>query len=113
MTYLLQYATRRPARGARVDQNLRLNRPGLHGDAYVRVYVGDTSNERVRRGVPPHPHLKLRIADCTNVIVLEFELTDAQLRENSLFKIDTLLGALTRFRQALAAEAVLYAERES
>ena len=111
MTYLLQYATRRPVRGARVDENLRLNRPGLYGDAHVRVYVGDTSHERVRRGVP-HPHLKLRIADCTNVIVLEFELTDAQLRDNSLFKIDTLLGALTRFRHALAAEAALYAERE-
>lgn len=112
MSYLLQYATRRPARGARVDENLRLNRPGLYGDAYVRVFVGDTSGARVR-GRPPHPHLKLRIADCTNVIVLEFELTTAQLRENSLFKIDTLLGSLARFREALAAEAALYAERET
>jgi hypothetical protein len=45
------------------------------------------------------------------VIALEFDLTNATLRENSLYKIDTLVGALTRFREALAAEAVLYAER--
>ena len=111
MTYLLKYATRRPARNARVDENLRLNRPGLYGDAYVRVFVGDTSRARVGRQ-PPHPHLRLRIADCSNVIALEFELTTPVLRENSLYKIDTLLAALTRFRHALAAEAALYAERE-
>jgi hypothetical protein len=29
------------------------------------------------------------------------------LRENSLYKIDTLLGALQRFRDALAEEAAL------
>ena len=33
-------------------------------------------------------------------------------RENSLYKIDTLLGALHRFRVGLVAEADLFAERE-
>ena len=112
MTYLLKHATRRPARGPRVDERTRLNRPGLYADAYVRVFVGDTSRARVR-GTPAHPRITLRIADCMNVIALEFELTSAALRENSLHKIDTLLGALTRFRDALAAEAALYAEREA
>jgi hypothetical protein len=111
VTYLLKYATQRRLKGARVDERLALNRPGLCGEAYVRVFVGDTSWTRIYRQ-PPHPRLKLRIADCTNVIALEFDLTTAELRENSLYKIDTLLGALTRFRDALAAEAALYAERE-
>jgi len=31
---------------------------------------------------------------------------------NSLFKIDTLLGAIDRFRDGLRAEAALQAERE-
>lgn len=110
MTYLLKYATRRPATGARVDERTRLNRPGLYGGAYVRVFVGDTSGARVRRH-PPRPRITLRIADCSHVIALEFDLTNATLRENSLYKIDTLLGALARFREALAAEATLYAER--
>jgi hypothetical protein len=111
VTYLLKYATRRPLQGARVDERLALNRPGFYGDAYVRVFVGDTSWTRTYRQ-PPHPRLKLGIADSTNVVALEFDLTSSELRENSLHEIDTLLGALTRFRDALAAEAALYAERE-
>jgi hypothetical protein len=34
------------------------------------------------------------------------------LRANSLHKFDTLVGVVTRFRDALIAEASLYAERE-
>ena len=117
MSYLLQYATRRPAfvrrrRGhVRVDERTRLNLPGLYGDASVRVFVEDTARRRFR-GTPPEPRLRLRIADCTNEIALEFEVTSAELRENSLHKIDTLLAALNRFREGLADEAALYAERE-
>ena len=50
MSYLLQYA-RRPdsitprTPVAHVDEYARLNRPGLYGDAYVRVFV-----EAPRRG---------------------------------------------------------------
>ena len=114
MSYLLQYA-RRPdsiaprTPAARVDEYARLNRPGLYGDAFVRAFVGDSTARRRRRG--RDPQLVLQIADCTNTINLEFSL-DAALRENSLFKIDTLLGALHRFRDGLAAEAELAGQRE-
>jgi hypothetical protein len=117
MSYLLQYATGRLAEaraatfGARIDERTRLNLPGFYGDAFVRVYVEDTSARRVRRR-PPTPHLRLRVADCTNEIALEFDLETAELRDNSLYKIDTLLAALHRFRDGLAAEAELYAQRE-
>ena len=111
MSYLLQYA-RRPAsitagtRVARVDEYARLNRPGLYGDAFVRVFVEDTSNLRRRRRIGD-PDVVLQIADCANTINLEFSLESAELRENSLFKVDTLLGALHRFRDGLAAEVAL------
>jgi len=100
MSYLLQFV-RRPTSAAsrtpraRVDEYVRLNRPGLYGDAYVRVYVDDT------------PVFVLEIADCTKAINLEFSVDSAELRENSLFKIDTLIGALQRFRNGLAAEVEL------
>jgi len=115
MSYLLQYA-RRPdsiaPRGpaARVDEHARLNRPGLYGDAFVRVFVEDTTARRRRRD--RETQLVLQIADCTNTINLEFSLETAQLRENSLFKVDTLVGALHRFRDGLAAEATLAEQRE-
>jgi len=117
MSYLLQYATGRLADaravtfGVRVDERTYLNRPGFYGDASVRVFVEDTSARRVRRS-PPSPRVRLRVANCTNEIALEFDLDSPELRDNSLFKIDTLLAALHRFRDGLAAEVELYAQRE-
>jgi len=113
MSYLLQYA-RRPdliaprTSAARVDEYARLNHPGLYGDAFVRAFVEDTT----RRRRECDPQLVLQIADCTNTINLEFSLETEQLRENSLFKVDTLLGALHRFRDGLAAEGELAEQRE-
>jgi len=113
MSYLLQYA-RRPdliaprTSAARVDEYARLNQPGLYGDAFVRVFVEDTA----RRRRDCDPRLVLQIADCTNTINLEFSLATEELRENSLFKVDTLLGALHRFRDGLAAEGELSEQRE-
>jgi hypothetical protein len=104
MTYLLQHLRRRG--DARVDEYLRLNRPGLYGDAFIRVFVEHTDGRR-------EPRIRLRIADCSNTINLEFSLETARFRENSLFKVDTLVGTLTRFREALAAEAALAAERDN
>jgi hypothetical protein len=118
MSYLAEHAwTRRssahPARsGARVDERTRLNRPEFDGGAHVRAFVEDTSNRRIRRRRLPSPRLKLRITDCTNEINLEFSVDSAAARENSLYKIETLIAALDRFRCALAAEAGLRKARE-
>jgi hypothetical protein len=104
VSYLLQYA-RRSAQAARVDERLKLNHPDFDGGASVRVYVEDTS--KTRRA----PHLALRISDCDDEIELEFGVHTPELRANSLYKIDTLLGALSRFRDGLAAEIALYESR--
>jgi hypothetical protein len=115
----MQYAVRRPTsagrarRGARVDERLVLNRPKFDGGAHVRVFVEDTSGRKRRLcRAPTSPRLRLRVADCAHEVNLEFSVDSAELRDNSLFKIETLLGALTRFRDGLAAEAELHAERE-
>jgi hypothetical protein len=120
MSYLMQYATRvraparRRRRGpARVNERTLLNRPGYYAGAYERVYVEDTSGRRRLGKRPPEPRVRLQIADCTNVINLEFSLTSPGERENSLFKINTLISALHRFRDGLDAEADLYEQRDS
>ena len=105
MSYLKRYAVR-----PRVDERKLLNLPGYHGGAFVRVYVEDTSARKARNSVP-EPRFKLQIADCTNTIALEFSVASHGERENSLHKIDTLIGSLTRFRDALTAEAELYVKR--
>jgi hypothetical protein len=117
MSYLMQHATRRPVlmrrsrRGVRVDERTLLNHPEFDGGAFVRVFVEDTSARRVRRRMP-EPRLRLRIGDCDHEIFLDFGVESHARRENSLHKIDTLLGALHRFRDGLQAEADLHAERE-
>jgi hypothetical protein len=114
MSYLTQYAVSLPAfgrPGARVDERTRLNRPAFDGGAHVRVYVEDTSN-RTLRGRLPSPRLTLRIADCYDEIELEFSVDSPELRENSLYKVQTLIAALERFRAGLRAEAELRALRE-
>jgi len=70
------------------------------------------SSSRFRRRHLPSPRLKLRIAECENEIHLEFSVDSAELRENSVYKIDTLIASLERFHAGLQAEAVLRAERE-
>jgi hypothetical protein len=117
MSYLLQHAARRPTsarrarRGVRLDERTLLNLPAFCGGAFVRVFVEDTSGRRFRRRIP-EPKLRLRIGDCSNEIFLEFGVESHARRLNSLHKIQTLLGALERFRAGLQAEADLYAERE-
>ena len=117
MSYLLQYAGRRPAlervrAGVRVDERIRLNRPAFDGGAHVRIFVEDTSRRRIRHRRLPQPRLTLRIADCTTELYLDFGVDSAVRRENSLYKVDTLITALRRFRAALVAEADLYVQRE-
>jgi hypothetical protein len=115
MSYLAVYATRRPTgrRDAHVDEHTVLNLPDFDGGAHVYAFVEDTSACRRRlRSTPPAPRIRLRIADCTNCVHLEFSVETPELRENSLHKVDALLGALNRFRDALVAEADLRARRE-
>jgi hypothetical protein len=57
-------------------------------------------------------HYMLTLADCRRRIELEFCLSTAPGRRRSLAKIDLLLEVLSRFRDALAAEARLIAERD-
>jgi hypothetical protein len=75
--------------------------------------VEDTSRRRRRRlGEMPHPRMRLRISDCFTQITLEFSVAAEHERRNAQHKIDTLIGALERFRDGLAAEAELAAHRE-
>jgi len=107
---LLQH-TRRPAsrRSSRVD-DLRLNHRRFDGGAEVRVFVEDTSAAPCHQ--LPSPRLRVRISDCSSRINLEFAVESAEQRAKALHKIDTLFGALARFRDGLIAEAALHAERE-
>ena len=74
--------------------------------AYIIAFVEDTSPypaccEEYRDG----GYISLRIADCFNEIDLYFDLSTARERENSIHKAKTLAEILSRFRDAIEAEA--------
>ena len=80
--------------------------------AYIIAYVEDTS---------PYPaccdeyrdggQIALRIADCYNEIDLYFDLSTPRERENSLHKAQTLADVLSRFKEAIEAEAKAIEDR--
>lgn len=89
-----------------------LNRPGWHGRATIVAEVEDTSRlhpEELRFG--REPKVFLSISDCSNECRLEFHLDSRAAERNSLYKLDTLIGSLERFRQALREEIDLLNQR--
>jgi hypothetical protein len=82
--------------------------------AYVIAYVEDTNPypaccEEYREG----GEISLRIADCYKEIDLYFDLSTARERENSLHKAQKLADIITRFRDAIEAEAKAIEGRET
>jgi len=94
-----------------VNERAFLNLPS-NLRAYIIAYVEDTSPypaccDEYREG----GDISLRIADCFSEIDLYFDLSTARERENSLHKAKTLAELLTRFREAIEAEAKAIEER--
>lgn len=75
--------------------------------SYVLAEVESSGGGEYRCG-----HYMLTLADCRWRIDLEFCLSTALQRRQSLAKIDLLLEVLSAFRAALATEAQLIGERE-
>jgi hypothetical protein len=90
-----------------------LNRPGWHGKAALIASVEDTSKlpEDALR-FPRLPDVYLSISDCSRECSLEFDLDTRDGQANSLYKLDTLIYGLERFRHAIEAEIELYNQRQ-
>lgn len=71
--------------------------------------VADSSND----GTYLLGNYILIIADCNRRILLEFCLSSASLRKQSLAKIDRLAKVVNEFREAVYAEARLIEEQRS
>jgi hypothetical protein len=57
------------------------------------------------------PEYTLQISDCDRSIKLQIDWQTPSERANSLQKVETMIGALTEFRDALVDEQRLYVER--
>lgn len=91
------------ARKFRCAERKFLNLNGHHGNASVIAYV-ERGAKKSRRS----PWVHLTISDCSREIALEFETYNEDSRRNSLFKINTLIGSLTKFRDALTLECARF-----
>jgi hypothetical protein len=109
---------------ARVDERTFLNLPGFrNGNAFVYVYVEDTSAREPMVGeyctdecttCPTNfePRMILQICDGDDVAEFGFDVDTPRGRENSLYKLDTMIAALRVFRTGFVAEFAPYDRRE-
>jgi len=80
-----------------------LNLPGHHGMANIVAYIVDDKwdkSDKLERDVD----IKLDIADCSRVISMSIDDYSKDDRENSLYKVDTLIEVLSDFKKALKKE---------
>lgn len=85
------------------DRKEFLNLAGHNGMANIVAQIvagkyGDVGEYR-------HAYCKLDFADCSRVISMDIDLSDEYTRENSLFKLDTMIDVLTEYRDAVEREA--------
>jgi hypothetical protein len=109
---------------ARVDERTFLNLPGFHnGNAFVYVYVEDTSAREPMYGeyctdectdCPTNfePRMILEVSDGSDVASFGFDVDTPRGRENSLYKVDTLIAALRVFRKGFVEEFAPYDRRK-
>ena len=109
---------------ARVDERTFLNLPGFrNGNAFVYVYVEDTSAREPMYGeyctdecptCPTNfePRMILEVCDGDDVASFGFDVDTPRGRENSLYKLDSLIAALRVFRTGFVAEFAPYDRRE-
>ena len=105
---------RNPCR-IRVSERRFLNLPGHHGGAYVLTYVEDTAAHADSAPVElcATSRIDFEISDGSSRVTLRFAIATAGDRLDTFHKVDTLLDVLGRFRDGLAAEAELHAERRA
>ena len=82
--------------------------------AYVIAIVEDAREKHVCcKDSDEWQEISLRIADCNKEIELYFDLDSVEERENSLYKIRTLVEVMTEFKQAIESEVEVINARES
>jgi hypothetical protein len=94
-----------------------LNNPGHQSGAYILIYVEDSDTEEYeayQQGSDGFfdPEITLELKDCDRAISFEFQLGTESNRENSMFKVNTLIYALLKLRKAIKAESRLAERRE-
>lgn len=85
-----------------------INREKFESGAYIIASIErETTRWKNSAGedkVNNYLYPTLHIADCSRVVSLDVHADNAKTRANVLFKLNTLIDTLTKFRDALVAE---------
>lgn len=82
--------------------------------AYIIAIVEDAREKHICCKDSDDWHeISLRIADCSREIDLYFDLSSVDERENSLYKIRTLVEVMTEFKEAIEREVEVINAREN
>jgi hypothetical protein len=82
--------------------------------AYIIAVVEDTREiPNINEDDWKWGQIELKLADCNREISLDFDLSTADGRENSLYKIGKIAEVINAFHEALKIEAESITERQS
>lgn len=89
-----------------------LNLPNNHSTASI-VFRADVDKEfKDNKLTDTYLNSSFQISDCSNKINLEFSVDTKESFENSLFKLDTLLNGIRKFRSAIVKAREIKIEYE-
>ena len=86
-----------------------LNLPGHHGTAAIVAEIDNTEDRNLIPGIDEdgysiQPEAVCKITDCESRVAIEFDVSTANQLENSLYKVDVMVTALTELRQGMIVE---------
>lgn len=87
-----------------------LNLPGHQATAAIVAEIEDTAGRPVEEYVR-RPRFCFQIANCDRSIAFDLDFDSEDERANNLYKLDTMIKALTEFRVGVAVENERFAER--
>lgn len=87
-----------------------LNKKGHQSTAAMVAEITDTGAKITSHRY--YPYALLQMSDCDRSINWDFEWSDKADRENNLYKVNTMLGLLTKFRDGMELEIERYEARE-
>jgi hypothetical protein len=96
-----------------------LNLPGHHSTATIVAEIEDTGgwtagksrNGEDLTGYNAKPEWTFTLSDCDKRVYLELDFGSENNLENNLYKIDTMLDALTKLREGVVIENERYMKR--
>lgn len=90
-----------------------LNKPGFHSGSNIYCSISqEFYSSKCDSKYPDYLEVEFNIFDCSRAITLTFDTDNKEDRENSIYKVNTMIDVLTKFRDGMITEFKAWEEIE-